>query len=74
MSDAPLKVFVCIKFKGYFPVWSAAVVVATDKAEACELLMVELTKYGLKQDITEDMIIELNTLTRKAVILVDGDY
>lgn len=69
-----MNVYTTTKFKGHYPIGSAAVITATSKEHAVELLEAELTRIGLAQKITVDQIEELDVAMPKAVVLVDGNY
>lgn len=70
-----LNVYTCVDFIGFYPVGSAAVVVAKDEDEAEKALKKALKERGLDND-TENLTMVYLPLTKKAraVILVDGDY
>jgi hypothetical protein len=67
------KIYTCNNFDGYYPVGSAAVIVADNKYEAKSLLLATLENMLLPQ---EDglQIIEVDTNKKQVVILRDGDY
>lgn len=69
-----MKVYTCTKFKGHWPVGTSAVVVAPSKFMAAMVLETELAKRGLRQNISSDMLEEVDMVESKAVILSDGDY
>lgn len=69
-----MKVFTNNKFEGYYPVGSAAVVIAKDKDDAARLLSDKLFNIGLNPSVTSDSMIEVNIEESHAVILVDGNY
>lgn len=69
-----MKVFTNNNFDGYWPVGSAAVVVANGKEEAAEILQNHLNIIGLYQDIPPDDMVELDTAQNGCVILFDGNY
>jgi hypothetical protein len=71
-----MKVYTCNDFWGFYPVGSAAVVVANDEAEARKLLDAALIERGLRKAVDEASytLRELAFDAPSAVILVDGDY
>lgn len=69
-----MKVFAHITFEGFYPVGTAAVVVANDAAQAAQLLSDELKSIRLGQEIKADEFIEIDTDTPSALVLRDGDY
>lgn len=70
---AHLKVFTCNDFVGHYPIGTAAIIVAENKARAHRLLMVELASRGLdkQQAFT---VQEVSLTAPSAIILRDGDY
>lgn len=69
-----MKVFTCNSFRGYYPVPTAAVVVAHSKEFAKAILEEGLSKYGLHQDIPLNEIKEIQTTQNEVIILSAGDY
>jgi len=69
-----MKIFTAKKFTGYWPVGTAAVIVARNVKEAVMLLEEELKKRGLSQKISPDSLVELNLNKETVVILRDGNY
>ena len=69
-----MKVFTNNKFEGFWPVGSAAVIIAEDKESAARLLSNQLSDIGLNADIGIDNMIEINTEDEQVIILCDGDY
>lgn len=69
-----MKVWTCNKFKGHWPVGSAAVVVAKDQEQARQLLAKQLALYGLKQEVTPEMLDPLPVCYPMALVLNDGNY
>lgn len=71
-----MKVFTCNDFVGFWPVGTAAVVIAEDVSQARCLLDGELHKLGLIQlaPPNEYTITEIDTTLQQAIILCDGDY
>ncbi len=63
-----MKVFTCDQFTGFYPVGTAAVVVAHDKKEARKKLEGELTYLGLEQKVPLKDIKTIDTA------LPGGDY
>jgi len=73
MTQAANKVYTCDDFTGYWPVGSAAVVVAKSKAEAATLLKEKLDQLGLEQEEPPTITV-LDQSIGHARILCDGDY
>ena len=75
-----MRVFTCDDFKGHYPVGTAAVVVASDIAEARKLLDAELASRGLPQHDGHPSRPTVPTLTQvytskpRVIILCDGNY
>jgi hypothetical protein len=69
-----MKVFTCTNFRGRWPVGAAAVVVAPDQFLALTMLERELALSGLAQRIDLCDLIEVDLSTKRAIILLDGDY
>ena len=70
-----MKVFTCTEFTGFWPVGTAAVVVATNRKKAKELLEAAIKLDGLPETTIDSKdIVELNIDKPNAVILRDGDY
>lgn len=67
-----LKLWVCTDFEGFWPVPTAAVVLAESEAEASALLVNTLFEKGLKT--TGFTLTPIDTTKAAAVILSDGDY
>lgn len=68
-----LRVWVCVDFEGFYPVGSAAVVVAKDEETARTKLREALEDHGLGgQD--EFKLTEVLVDVPGAIILVDGNY
>lgn len=70
-----MKVYTCDSFVGFWPVGTAAVVIAKDETEAAKILSEELEKIGLKQ--RPGRVLEfkhVKTNVAQAIILRDGDY
>lgn len=64
-------------FPGHYPVGTAAVIVARDRAQAKRLLMEEAKKYGLKladDDVDVKDFILMDTGVPACIILHDGNY
>ena len=68
-----MKVFTCTNFEGFYPVGTAAVVVAENVTEADMLLRNKLNSIGLQQD-DELILEELSLNSSVVVILRDGNY
>jgi hypothetical protein len=78
-----MKVFTTTGFQGFYPVGSAAVIVAESPEQALALLMSELATRGLysnkpfdrlNNELTVGILEEVDTTKESAVILVDGNY
>jgi hypothetical protein len=69
-----MKLYTCTGFKGFWPVGTAAVMVASTQAEAKEMLEAELAKLGLHQTLPMDEIVNVNLSKAAAHILLDGNY
>ena len=69
-----MKVFWCTNFTGFWPVGTAAVVVAEDYEQALSLLNSELQAIGLKGDATIDDLKLIALDVERALILNDGNY
>jgi hypothetical protein len=65
-------VFTCNDFEGFYPVGTAAVVVANNEEEAKKMLIDELDKRGLPQ--TDPTLTFVHTLSPSVHILCDGNY
>lgn len=69
-----MRVYTCTTFEGFWPVGTAAVVVAPTRAQAATILNARLKAHGLKPDVTMDDL-QLVDLSRPgAAILRDGNY
>jgi hypothetical protein len=66
-----LRVYVCNDFTGYWPVGTAAVIVANGEVAALNLLHGELEKRGLPVSGT---VHEIETYDPSVTILCDGNY
>jgi hypothetical protein len=69
-----MKVFKITGFDGHWPVGTAAVVVAKDTYQAAKILQASLEESGLKRDISEESLIEIDTGLMSVHILCDGNY
>ena len=69
-----MKVFTNNKFDGYYPVGTAAVVIAEDKQDAARLLSNALSDALLCPDVKAGDMIEINATEELCVILCDGNY
>jgi hypothetical protein len=61
-------------FEGYYPVGTAAVVIAETAEEAAEILEGELESRGMDQQINPKTMIKLDASSQDVVILNDGNY
>jgi hypothetical protein len=68
-----MKIFVNTTFTGFYPVGTAAVVVAENKEQAAEILSASLKELHLEPVTAEDMI-QISTKNPGAFILCDGNY
>lgn len=70
----PMKLYTNTTFKGYYPIRTAAVVIAENEEEAAKKLIQHLELIGLPQPegrvMPEQMLLATNTVT----ILHDGNY
>ena len=69
-----MKIYTNNKFKGVYPIGTAAVIVANDKYEAARLLSDALFDTGIPDDNTIDGMIEIDISSPNAIILCNGDY
>ena len=63
------KIWVCIEFKGHYPVGTSAMVRARTSEKATKLLEQELSKLSLTQEIKPTMM----RLLEKDVLILDDD-
>jgi hypothetical protein len=72
---AQKNIYTCNDFRGAYPVGTAAVVVARDKATARKLLTAELVKRGLLQPSEGGFTLNIVLDDEDAVIILnDGNY
>lgn len=69
-----MKVFTNNLFEGFYPVGTAAVVIAEDKQDAARLLSNALSDTLLCPDVNAGDMIEIDTTEESCVILCDGSY
>lgn len=69
-----MRVFTCTGFEGHWPVGTSAVVVANTVGHASLLLSDALKLQGLKQEITIEQLVELDTSVAAAIVLQNGEY
>lgn len=69
-----MKVYTCTAFTGHYPVGTAAVIIAVSRIEAHKMLVKELEKYGLAQDVKEADIEQVSLGRASVYILRDGNY
>lgn len=69
-----MNVYYCNDFRGHWPVGSAAIVAAHHKQEAADLLMAQLIKRGLEQEVKPEQMVPFYIDTPRALVLLDGDY
>ena len=65
------KIWVCVEFKGRYPVGTSAVALARTSEKAAKLPEQELSKIGLTQEIKPSM---MQLLEKDVLILNDGNY
>jgi hypothetical protein len=68
------KVFVCTGFTGYYPVGTAAVVMAENAEQAAKMLGDELKRIKLKQPKPGILPDAMQEFTDGVEILCDGNY
>lgn len=68
-----MKVFYTRDFRGYFPVGTAAIVIARDLEEAYTLMTSKLIAIGLS-DNSDFTLHEVQTTSIQVIVLQDGDY
>jgi len=66
-------IFTCTDFDGYYPVGTAAVVIAGCKEEAAVLLELSLKECGLSQIIDPNTLVPIDVEV-PVRILCDGNY
>lgn len=69
-----MRVYTANEFKGFFPVGTAAVVVAKDMTHAAELLNAELKRIGLPESVKPTDFSEVSKTHACAYVLQDGNY
>lgn len=69
-----MKVFTCVGFEGYWPVGTAAVIVAPDMQAALLALNKHLADLKLPPVDSFESIKELDITQQNCVILCDGNY
>lgn len=69
-----MNVYTCTKFNGFYPVGTAAVVVANTASFAAACLNYELENAGLEQSAKPEDMILVDTTEAHAIILCDGNY
>lgn len=73
-KERVMKVWTNNKFKGYYPVGTAAVVVAKTADMATLMLNDELEKEGLPRSAKEEDFVIMPTSKSSVRILADGNY
>ena len=68
-----MKIWTNAKFEGFYPVGSAAVVIAENASDAADYLSMFLSELGLENAKEEDME-ELLFVDGQVRILCDGNY
>lgn len=74
MMNRELGVYTCTDFRGFWPVGTAAVVVAFDEIDAAIYLEIELGKIGISQGIRPEQMHKLKMEERTIEVLADGNY
>ena len=69
-----MNIYTCNSFEGFYPVGTAAVIVAESNVKAKAILDAELKRMGLSQDVPIGEINRLETGMPDAIILCNGDY
>lgn len=72
--DSRMKVWTNTEFDGFWPVGTAAVVVADTVEQAAELLNMALVKRGLAPTAAADVFELVSVESPAAIVLRDGDY
>ena len=67
-------IYTCNKFTGWYPVPTAAVVIADDEEEAANALNEKLVKMGLDGNAEEKDMIYMSSTFNDIRILSDGNY
>lgn len=69
-----MKLFVNNNFVGFYPIGTAAIVLAESVEEAVDKLKVELEARGLNTVVTQEQFLEINMSESSAIVLRDGNY
>lgn len=71
-----MKVFTCTNFHGHYPIGTAAVIVADDKAAALTALLQILSEVGLPQtpEDIDCLVLQEVPMSPGVMILCDGNY
>lgn len=69
-----IKIWTNTEFDGYFPVGTAAVVIAEDAASAADMLNFILRNSGLEGDAETKDMVEFDLVIGNVSILCDGNY
>lgn len=69
-----MNIYTCTKFNGFYPVGTAAVVVANTARFAAAQLNYELAELGLNPTAKQEDMVLINTDAPNVVILCDGNY
>ena len=67
-------IFVNTSFAGHYPVGTSAVVCATSKEEAAQILQRTLKHKGLSQEVLPEHMVKFMAVPGNCSILNDGDY
>lgn len=62
------------KFVGHSPVGAVAMIIASSKQQAMELLEAKLEAIGLAQTVDATKLVKINSAKSEAHILLNGDY
>jgi len=69
-----MKVYMNNTFSGYYPVGSAAVVVAENRQSAAALLSEILKRVDLSQEVAPESMMEVDLNKTNAYLLAVGEY
>lgn len=69
-----MNVYTCTTFEGHYPVGSAALVVAENKARAVKLLNEVLRGMGLPGDAKFEDVLQVDMQREQVDVLCDGNY
>jgi len=66
------RVYTCTNFRGYWPVGVASIIIASNKQEAEELLLSQLSALSIKVEHDDFNITEIDIQSKGVFVLVDG--